>query len=526
MQCFRITLTCYFSFSFVSVLFLSINTSNQPAMTFKCNLCLYSTELFPLFQKHYIRCHRHDPNFSVACCIGSCAYTTKTWNNFKVHVHQKHHETSDNAMDADIALLQNNDEPEMALSDECIPDVAHFNAMFTLCLETKFNMSQAAIDNVVSTAQNLVEHHLHQYKQKVIEKMDSLHVDSNVIEAIKINTKLDFFASNAKRLSYYRMNVDCLVEPKRVLMGKKFLTKNGKIRELPKYAYIIPLRESLNQLLQMPEIWEEIQNPHLSRDEYMHDICDGEIFVNHTLFSSDPQALQIIFNCDEIEVVNPLGSHVKKHKITMFYFTLGNIRPEYRSKLHVIQLVAVCKSRDVRNMCAEKKLLADFIGTIMELETRGITFPINGTDHVVKGTLLIAPADTLAANWLGKFKEGVSFALRNCRRCEIENTKIKHIFVERQVQLRIRETHNERCNALSDMSKPASRYWSKIWGINAKSVLCDLSGFDLMTGLVSGSNARVTRGRIIAWNNTDSISIHLCSIIIYTEMVQHRYSRV
>ena len=34
------------------------------------------------------------------------------------------------------------------------------------------------------------------------------------------------------------------------------------------------------------------------------------------------------------------------------------------------------------------------------------------------------------------------------------------------------------------MSKPASRYWSKIWGINAKSVLCDLSGFDLMTGLV------------------------------------------
>ena len=76
-------------------------------------------------------------------------------------------------MDADIALLQNNDEPEMALSDECIPDVAHFNAMFTLCLETKFNMSQAAIDNVVSTAQNLVEHHLHQYKPKVIEKMDS-----------------------------------------------------------------------------------------------------------------------------------------------------------------------------------------------------------------------------------------------------------------------------------------------------------------------------------------------------------------
>ena len=39
----------------------------------------------------------------------------------------------------------------------------------------------------------------------------------------------------------------------------------------------------------------------------------------------------------------------------MFYYTLGNIPPEYRSKIDVIQLLAVAKTRDLRSDNAESK---------------------------------------------------------------------------------------------------------------------------------------------------------------------------
>ena len=32
-------------------------------------------------------------------------------------------------------------------------------------------------------------------------------------------------------------------------------------------------------------------------------------------------------NTDSLKVVNPIGAHVKKHKIDVFYWTLAIIRP-------------------------------------------------------------------------------------------------------------------------------------------------------------------------------------------------------
>lgn len=51
----------------------------------------------------------------------------------------------------------------------------------------------------------------------------------------------------------------------------------------------------------------------------MGDVCDGELFRTHQLFSVDPQSLQIILYYDDVEVCNPLGASVKKHKLGMFF---------------------------------------------------------------------------------------------------------------------------------------------------------------------------------------------------------------
>ena len=47
----------------------------------------------------------------------------------------------------------------------------------------------------------------------------------------------------------------------------------------------------------------------------MSDFCDGELYHMHPLFSSDEQALQLLFYNDDIEICNPLGSRAKIHKM-------------------------------------------------------------------------------------------------------------------------------------------------------------------------------------------------------------------
>ena len=60
-----------------------------------------------------------------------------------------------------------------------------------------------------------------------------------------------------------------------------------------------------------------LRHPHANKvaNGRIYDFCDSELFKAHPLFSRDPQALQIMHYYDEVEVVNPLGSKTKIHKL-------------------------------------------------------------------------------------------------------------------------------------------------------------------------------------------------------------------
>lgn len=75
-------------------------------------------------------------------------------------------------------------------------------------------------------------------------------------------------------------------------------------------------------------------------------------------------------------------------------------------------------------------LLHDFLTTVNKMSVEGMEMTINGIVENIKGMLVMVSADTLAANWLGKFKEGVAFALKNCRNCNVTGTQLKNKFVD------------------------------------------------------------------------------------------------
>lgn len=56
----------------------------------------------------------------------------------------------------------------------------------------------------------------------------------------------------------------------------------------------------------------EILNQRTPASHLLADFCDGSLFKGHPLFSSERNAFQIVGYYDDLEVVNPLGSYVKK----------------------------------------------------------------------------------------------------------------------------------------------------------------------------------------------------------------------
>ena len=93
--------------------------------------------------------------------------------------------------------------------------------------------------------------------------------------------------------------------------------------------------------------------------------------------------------------------------------------------------------------------------------------------------------DTPASNSLGGFKEGVGFAAKPCRSCKIASVELSAKDRVQQLAVRSLQQHVELANLLEDPDLPKGMKlrWSKELGINSRSCLLDINGFDICTGL-------------------------------------------
>lgn len=124
----------------------------------------------------------------------------------------------------------------------------------------------------------------------------------------------------------------------------------------------------------------------------------GVIILRNTVYS------------DEFELVNPIGTNTRKHKLVAFYWILLNMPPEYNSSLVAGNLLALAKSSDLKKFGLEL-LLADFIDS-MKLLAEGTEIVVNGSKLFVHGMLGPCSGDTPALAYVGGFKQGVGGATR------------------------------------------------------------------------------------------------------------------
>jgi hypothetical protein len=137
---------------------------------------------------------------------------------------------------------------------------------------------------------------------------------------------------------------------------------------------------------------------------------------NRKTFSSTPQCSTKFLYYDDLEICNPLGSNVKKHKLGAFYYVVGNIEPRYRSALRVIQLVTLVKSKLVDEYGVDE-ILKPFVESILKLE-QGVSFTVGRKEETMTlfGALAVVCADNLAAHLLAGYKS-LHRAFRRCRFC-------------------------------------------------------------------------------------------------------------
>uniref|UniRef100_A0A3B1JNM8 Uncharacterized protein n=1 Tax=Astyanax mexicanus TaxID=7994 RepID=A0A3B1JNM8_ASTMX len=95
-----------------------------------------------------------------------------------------------------------------------------------------------------------------------------------------------------------------------------------------------------------------------------------QVVLQNKLFQTEALSLALILYQDSFEVVNPLGSGKKKHKVLAVYLTLGDIQPYYRSNIDHMQLVLLCREQDFKyfGQVVFSRLMAD----LKELEDSGI----------------------------------------------------------------------------------------------------------------------------------------------------------
>ena len=184
------------------------------------------------------------------------------------------------------------------------------------------------------------------------------------------------------------------------------------------YQYV-PILQSLALLLSHEEVCKQfLDTQQESNDSVLKDYYDGMTFKQNRLFSSHRSTLQIILYQYSFEVVNPLGSAKKIHKILAVYFSLGNLYCYNRSRINPMQLVILCKEKyiDSRNVTA---LFQPLINDLKILETEGLDV---GLKEKVYGRIVAITGDNLGSNWIGGFETNFSSATYMCRFCTAESS--------------------------------------------------------------------------------------------------------
>lgn len=209
-----------------------------------------------------------------------------------------------------------------------------------------------------------------------------------------------------------------LVIPEEIPLGKN---KSGKKTS----AHHVSIRETINVLKKDPKLKEKITKS-FSRskrsDGVLTDFFDGTAFEKHCETHDGVKCLPLILFQDAFEFC-PFGTGKGLYKSVGFYYTLGSLPAEDRSKLDLIQLAYLIREQDLQTLDDDylngvdnyRRALNPLLDELIDLRTNGIE--IDGERVLV--CVLFCVGDNLGAHQIASFVQNFSTSPYCCRFCPI-----------------------------------------------------------------------------------------------------------
>lgn len=327
-----------------------------------------------------------------------------------------------------------------SLKDSCATTVAELKVA---------GVGETTINHLVTALEEIVDVYEHA-KESLKNCLSSSSTADCKIDQCFENFLNPFSALNSesKRTQYFTDKWG-KVDPVDHVLGTRFATRRNRttgtydqvvVRDT--FVYI-PILETLKSIYKNPNVMEMMKRDSEQRENMLYDLCDGDYFKSHALFSTQRHAIQIQLFYDDFETANPLGSKRGIHKLGAIYFTLRNFSPKYNSRLLNIHLVSLFHAQDIK-MYGFNKILHPVVQDIKILESDGIQVPL--FKHPIYGTIVQVTGDNLGLHCLFGFVE--SFSARYCCRfCLAEKGDFQTEFSEDSPKLtrRTKAVHVEHC---------------------------------------------------------------------------------
>ena len=385
---------------------------------------------------------------------GNLLVDCRSGNSTESNVHKSAVENSNCSTDTNAIVAAETDDVSAANNVDRNMFM-HTFALFMLKLQCRCNVPASTVELVANEVYNLHQQNVDTCLQAVKSRLTGQNVNCRISEEVvnvfkqedlftaALNSVDGLLRSQHKRKVFYKRNFR-YVEPLQKNLGEN---QYGK----PRVYQYISLHQTLESLLQDESVAHYV-NSYNSCDcdhgmfNLSTDLCDGRVYqciretVTHVPF------IQIMLYQDAFEVVNPIGSARKIHKIVAVYMALGNLPPHLRMNMDNLHLV-LCHETDL-NYFGQNMIFHCLVEELQDLECNGIQ--VNGQVYEVR--LICFLGDNLGSHWLGGFNTNFSVSAYVCRYCLVHRVADSGSLCKTG-ELRTPENYNDAVNRLSDVMR-------------------------------------------------------------------------
>ncbi len=399
--------------------------------TFKCHIDFCEVQCGTLTQfLSHLKSHIQS-GLEIRCPFG-CNRTFKVRSTFASHVSRTHKMCSVNqsiepamAMETPVSDVASESERSDVVEHnfpEAVDESLFLRnlTLFYLKLQAKLLLPESTIQGIVEEFQNIHDIGQSYFLSKLKEKLALLELSeeriNDVIDQLSREDLLTACNSGVlstaqRRKTVFKQDFH-YVEPVPILLGVS--ERNGK----ECFAQYVPVKQTISALFQCQSVRDQYEHMHSQTAEngLFRDLKDGKNFSENSLFQADPSSLGLIIYQDSFEVVNPLGSARKKHKLLAVYLTLSDILPHNRSNIDHMQLVLLCNEQDFKQF-GPAHVFSSLIEELKDLEENGV---VVNDGKTLKASLCSIVGDNLGSHTIGGFVENFSRSLHFCRYCTID----------------------------------------------------------------------------------------------------------